>query len=74
MYEYQNKGNIEKLYLSNNKSLVHTSNHLFLHKNTITYRLGKIKELINNDLSNNYTNMSFVLSLKILYYLKINNL
>lgn len=62
------------VYLSNNKSLVHTSNHLFLHKNTITYRLGKIKELINNDLSNNYTNMSFVLSLKILYYLKINNL
>lgn len=72
-YDKQNNSdlcNTLYAYLINNKSLLQASNELYLHKNTITYRLEKIKEIIQDDLENNKKNLSFINSLMILNYLK----
>lgn len=34
-------------YIENDGKIIETANSLFLHKNTIRYRIGKIKELLN---------------------------
>lgn len=56
-------------YLANFKSLKETSKDVFLHKNTITYRLDKIKEIIDDDLSNSKKDNNYYTSLEIVGYL-----
>lgn len=56
-------------YLLNNKSLNETSRILFVHKNTVTYRLERVKDLFNIDFNNVENNLSFMYSASIIKYL-----
>ena len=58
-------------YLLNNKSLSQASKVMYLHKNTITYRLDKIKEIISDDLNDYQRNYAYINSLIILKYLNL---
>ena len=58
-------------YLLNNKSLSQASKVMYLHKNTITYRLDKIKEIISDDLNDYQKNYAYINSLIILKYLNL---
>ncbi len=72
-YDYTNDASLCSTlfnYLKNNHSLNECSKELFLHKNTITYRLNKIKDLINNNLDNVNLNLNYLHSLIIISYLK----
>mgnify|MGYP002509573869 CR=1 FL=1 len=40
-----------KVYLENHCSIISTSNKLFLHRNTIRYRIKKCQEILENDLT-----------------------
>ncbi|MDF2877242.1 MAG: hypothetical protein K0S30_338 [Clostridia bacterium] len=40
-----------KLYLLENKSIAHVSKKLYIHRNTVTYKLKKIEELLEVDLN-----------------------
>lgn len=40
-----------KVYLENHCSIINTSNKLFLHRNTIRYRIKKCQEILENDLT-----------------------
>ena len=44
---------------------------MYLHKNTITYRLDKIKEIISDDLNDYQKNYAYINSLIILKYLNL---
>lgn len=41
-----------RCYLTNDCNLLKTSHELFIHRNTLIYRLNKIKEMLKNDLEN----------------------
>lgn len=58
------------LYLLTNKSLNETAKRLYIHKNTITYRLEKIKELFSLDFFDYNKNINYVFSILILYFLQ----
>lgn len=58
------------IYLVTNKSLIETSKRLFIHKNTITYRLEKIKELFGVEYDDYNQNIVYITSILIVYYLK----
>ena len=58
------------IYLVTNKSLIETSKRLFVHKNTITYRLEKIKELFGVEYDDYNQNIVYITSILIVYYLK----
>lgn len=71
-YDLKNNDSLCKTlyyYLDNFKSLKETSKDVFLHKNTITYRLDKIKEIIEDDLSNSKKDNNYYTSLEIVGYL-----
>lgn len=71
-YDLDNKDSLCKTlyyYLANFKSLKETSKDVFLHKNTITYRLDKIKEIIDDDLSSSKKDNNYYTSLEIVSYL-----
>ncbi len=71
-YDLKNNDSLCKTlyyYLANFKSLKETSKDVFLHKNTITYRLDKIKEIIEDDLSNSKKDNNYYTSLEIVGYL-----
>lgn len=55
-----------EVYLKNNCNLLHTSDELFTHRNTIKYRLKRIQELLNLDLEDS----SVMLNLNVALYLK----
>lgn len=55
-------------YLACNKSLAKTSKVLFIHKNTVTYRITKIKELFNLDFNDFYHNFELYYSCLIIRY------
>ena len=42
---------------------------MFIHKNTVTYRLERIKDLFNLDFNNAQNNLSFMYSASIIKYL-----
>lgn len=56
-------------YLLNNKSLGETSRIMFIHKNTVTYRLERVKELFHIDFDNAENNLSYMYSALIVKYL-----
>lgn len=56
-------------YLLNNKSLEKTGEILFVHKNTVMYRLDKVKNLFSITFNNPMNNFSYIYSIAILKYL-----
>ena len=57
---------ILKCYLENERSLVNTANALFVHRNTLVYRIKKLLETFENSLEENYTRDYMKLSIRIL--------
>ncbi|WP_438823690.1 helix-turn-helix domain-containing protein [Bacillus sp. JJ1764] len=57
-------------YLLNRQNLNETANQLFIHRNTIKYRLNKINELSKIDLTNGETVFQLAYSYKILHYVR----
>lgn len=77
--EYDNKHNTDFLktlfyYIDTDKSIFKTSEKLFVHRNTITYRIKRIKELFNIDFSNQYHVFQIYYSCLILMYMKSINI
>lgn len=59
------------LYILNNRNIIETAEKLYIHRNTMTYRINKIKELTNIDFKDSETIFQINYSFKILNY--INN-
>ena len=57
---------ILKSYLENERSLVNTANALFIHRNTLVYRLRKITEELEGNLDEEYTRDYMKLSIRVL--------
>ena len=51
-------------YIESGLNISKTSSSLFIHRNTLIYRLDKIKELLDLDLKNYKDSMIFYLSIK----------
>ena len=64
--ETHNAGLVEVLetYLASNGSLQHTADALFVHRNTVSYKLNKISALLDVDLSDFETRVELYLGLK----------
>ena len=58
--------NILRLYLNNNCSVQAVSAKTYTHRNTINYRIKKIKEILNSDLDNSEENFNYLLA----FYIK----
>ena len=58
-------------YLKNDCSLVKTSKELFIHRNTLIYRLNRIREVMNNDLESAVVKNECMNAIAILRYLEI---
>lgn len=70
-YDLANRGSLLvtlHLYLEHTKSLAKTAELLFVHRNTVLYRIKKCMEIMNTDLEDVSENFSFVFSLKILEF------
>ena len=50
------------LYIKNNGSISKVSEEMFIHKNTILYRMGKIKELLGSDLEDGEERLMYYLA------------
>lgn len=59
-----------QVYLEQAKSLAKTSDILFIHRNTVRYRIKKCMELMNTELEDGNEIFAFILSLRILEYLR----
>ncbi|WP_170834613.1 PucR family transcriptional regulator [Natronincola peptidivorans] len=59
-------------YLLNNQNVNETAKSLFVHRNTMTYRLKKIKELIQLNLDDSETIFLITMSYKIIEFLGVN--
>ena len=73
LYDQANKSDFIDtiyLYLLTNKSLNETAKRLYIHKNTITYRLEKIKELFSLDFFDYNKNINYIFSIHILNFLQ----
>lgn len=55
-------------YLKTGKSINLTANALFVHKNTVVYRISRIKELFNIDFDNSHDNIQMYLSCFMILY------
>lgn len=54
-------------YLKNERSLLHTANELFIHRNTLVYRLKKLTEMLHVDLDDAYTRDYMKLSIRVMW-------
>lgn len=75
LMDYDRKNNTELLftlftYLNNNRNQQLTANALFVHKSTVSYRLSRIVEVSNIDLTDSKTLFLYELSYKTLKFLK----
>ena len=59
-----------QVYLEQAKSLARTSEILFIHRNTVRYRIKKCMELMHTDLEDGNEIFAFILSLRILEFQK----
>ena len=59
-----------QVYLEQAKSLARTAELLYVHRNTVRYRINKCMELMNTDLEDGNEIFAFILSLRILEYRK----
>ena len=71
--EYDRTHNTEmcatlQVYLEQTKSLVHTAEILFIHRNTVRYRINKCMELLGSDLEDGNEIFAYILSLRMLEY------
>lgn len=57
-----------QVYLEQAKSLARTAEILFIHRNTVRYRIKKCMELMNSDLEDGNDIFAYILSLRILEY------
>lgn len=71
LIDYENIKNIDENllhtglnFIENDLNISKTSNALFLHRNTLVYRLEKIKEFLNLDLKNFKDALTFYISVK----------
>lgn len=67
-YDRENSSNLLltlKVYLENERSVSRAASELFMHRNTIAYRIDKISELIRSDLDDADTRLAMLLSLRI---------
>lgn len=62
-----------KCYFQNNRHLVKTSQELFIHRNTLIYRLSTVKELLGRDLDDAMTNLELFNSILIYEFLELQN-
>lgn len=58
-----------KLYINVHASAQRTAEHLFVHKNTVIYRVNKALQIMNMDLDNSNHLMEILLSMRILEYI-----
>lgn len=58
-------------YLEHSANTQRTAKALFIHKNTLLYRLDRIKTILNNDLSSGEDLFMFHLSFRVLIYLGV---
>lgn len=68
LFDYDKENNSDyvevlKAYLNNNGSVKEVAAKLFYHRNTINYKLNKISEILNCDLSNLSTRLVFSIAL-----------
>jgi PucR family transcriptional regulator, purine catabolism regulatory protein len=59
-------------FFSNNLNISETAKAMFLHRNTLIYRIDKIKEILNSDLKNSEELLQLQLALKIFRLLNKN--
>lgn len=64
IYEYDKEHDTEfwetiYSYIMNSRSLSYTANDLHVHKNTVSYRIGRVKELFDIDLNHAQTRIDF---------------
>ena len=59
-----------QVYLEQAKSLARTADLLYVHRNTVRYRINKCMELMNTDLEDGNEIFAFIFSLRILEYRK----
>lgn len=52
-------------YLANERSLTKTAEQLYIHKNTLIYRINKIKDIIICDLNDSYTREFMKISIRV---------
>ena len=57
-----------QVYLEQTKSLVHTAEILFIHRNTVRYRINKCMELMGTQFNDGSEVFSYILSLRMLDY------
>ena len=57
-----------QVYLEQTKSLVHTAEILFIHRNTVRYRVNKCMELMGTQFNDGSEVFSYILSLRMLEY------
>ena len=62
-----------KCYFKNNRHLVKTSQELFIHRNTLLYRLSTIKNLLQRDLDDAMTDLELFNSILIYEFLNLQN-
>lgn len=67
LIEYDSKHNLDllktlTLYLENNGSIQAVASKMFIHKNTILYRMGKIKELLGDSFEDSKVRMMYYLA------------
>ncbi len=55
-----------KVYLENNMNLLHSSKELFIHRTTLFYRINRIKDALDIDLSDKETRLTLLMSFYIL--------
>ena len=55
-----------KCYLNNERSLVNTAQAMYLHRNTLVYRVKKLTEFLNDGLNDVYTRDYMKLSIRTL--------
>ncbi|AAO36401.1 transcriptional regulator [Clostridium tetani] len=62
-----------KCYFQNNRHLLKTSQELFIHRNTLLYRLSTIKDLLQRDLDDAMTDLELFNSILIYEFLNLQN-
>jgi len=55
-----------KLYLKNNSNIVKTAKDLFIHRNTLSYRIKKIEDILGFELDNGEKNFELFFTIKII--------
>lgn len=73
LIDFDNKKSTEylktlKVYLKNNCSLVKAAEELFIHRNTMVYRVDKLKEFLHTDFEDMYVKAELINALKLLEY------